>query len=125
MNKYFLIFGIIAVMLLVGFTGCLGNDDNGNDEELVPTASLKLQTKDELNTRDQNQDLAMLSHRSGDNIIWSDEYYLYDVYGSVGPVQAPVGVQGKVTVYILAYARYAVKFNDAYFDDAVLALQQP
>ena len=63
-------------MLLVGFTGCLGNDDNGNDEELVPTASLKLQTKDELNTRDQNQDLAMLSHRSGDNIIWSDLKFL-------------------------------------------------
>ena len=60
-----------------------------------------------------------------DSIVWSDEFYIYDAYDTVGPVQAPVGEQGQVTVYILAYARYAVKFNDAYFDDAVLALQQP
>ena len=60
-----------------------------------------------------------------DNIVWSDSFYFYDSYGEVGPVQASVGDEGKITVYILAHALYAVKFNDAYFDDAVLAIQQP
>ncbi len=60
-----------------------------------------------------------------DNIVWSDHFYIYDAYDMVGPINAPVGTEGKVTLYTLAYARYAVKFNDAYFDDAALALEQP
>lgn len=60
-----------------------------------------------------------------DTIVWRHKFYIYDAYDEVGPVQATVGQQGKVTVYILAHALYAVKFNDAYFDDAVLALRQP
>ncbi|MDF1514391.1 MAG: hypothetical protein P1S60_11335 [Anaerolineae bacterium] len=58
-------------------------------------------------------------------VIWSAPQYIYDVYDLVGPVAVEVGAEGKVTVYTLAYGRYAVKYNEAYFDDAVLAIQQP
>jgi len=69
---------VIAVILMVAITVVLAGvlyvwvtSLSGADEEVAPTASLKLTTRDELNTT-VGQDLAMLSHRSGDNMKWSD-----------------------------------------------------
>ena len=77
MNNNFIVIAIILVLLCVGFTGCVGNDDNGNDDndnhdKWAPVASLKMSTKDELDGMDTDQTLVMLSHRAGDNMKWSD-----------------------------------------------------
>jgi flagellin-like protein len=70
---------VIAVILMVAITVVLAGvlyvwvtSLSGADEEVAPTASLKLTTRDELNDTAQDQDFAMLSHRSGDNMKWSD-----------------------------------------------------
>lgn len=53
------------------------------------------------------------------NIIWSSGYS-YDEYHLIGPVQAEVGDAGTVTVFLRATAKWSVKHNDAYWDDASL-----
>ena len=69
---------VIAVILMVAITVVLAGvlyvwvtrlGDTGNDPP--PTVTLKLSTRDELNTT-VGQDLVMLSHRSGENVKWSD-----------------------------------------------------
>jgi hypothetical protein len=59
---------IIAIMLLVGFSGCLGNDDH---EDVAPTAILRLDRGDVLNAS-SNQSIAILAHKSGDEIKWAE-----------------------------------------------------
>jgi LysM repeat protein len=56
------------------------------------------------------------------NIIWSAPYYHYDNYGLVGPLQATVGESNAATMFMQAYGKWAIKHNDAYFDDASLKL---
>jgi hypothetical protein len=68
-NNYFLIFVIIAVMLLVGFSGCIGNDRR--NEEVAPTAIFNLIPGDILNAS-SNQTIAILTHQSGDEIKYSE-----------------------------------------------------
>ncbi len=57
-----------------------------------------------------------------DSIVWSPMVHHYDVFGLVGPVQATVGPNGVVTVFTRAYAKWALKHNDAYWDQASLTL---
>ena len=68
MNNNFIVIAIILVLLCVGFTGCIGDD---NDEELAPTATLKLNRGDVLNSS-SNQTLVILIHKSGDPIKYSE-----------------------------------------------------
>lgn len=55
-------------MLLVGFSGCIGNDGG---EESVPYATMRLNRGDILNAS-TNQTLAILTHQSGDAIKYSE-----------------------------------------------------
>lgn len=57
------------------------------------------------------------------NVIWTEPAYLYDTYALVGPVSAPVGTEGAVTVFTWAEAKWGVKHEDAYLDDASLVVQ--
>ncbi|MGC9467351.1 MAG: LysM peptidoglycan-binding domain-containing protein [Anaerolineae bacterium] len=59
------------------------------------------------------------------NIVWSSPYYVYDTYGYVGPVQATVGESGAATLFVQSYAKWALKHNDAYYDNASLKLLTP
>lgn len=57
-------------MLLVGFSGCLGNDDSRN-EEVVPTVTMRLIPGDVLNASG-NQSLTILTHQSGVSLKWTE-----------------------------------------------------
>ncbi len=59
------------------------------------------------------------------NVVWSQPYYYYDNFGRVGPVQATVGEAGVVTFFMQAYAKWQLKHNDAYWDNASLVLVTP
>ncbi len=59
------------------------------------------------------------------NIVWSGLVHHYDAFGLVGPVQATVGAEGVATVFTRAYAKWALKHNDAYWDHASLVLLTP
>ncbi|MBN2007183.1 MAG: LysM peptidoglycan-binding domain-containing protein [Anaerolineae bacterium] len=56
------------------------------------------------------------------NIVWSAAYYNRDNYGLVGPVQATVGAGGVATMFIQSYGKWALKHNDAYYDNASFKL---
>ncbi len=56
------------------------------------------------------------------NIVWSDMAYIYDVYGLVGPVEATVGQEGRITVFLLSEAKWGNKHEDAYWDDVSLVI---
>lgn len=58
-------------------------------------------------------------------ILWSEPTYIYDVYTSTHTVQATVGPAGQVTFYLRAHAKWAVKHNDAYWDNPTLVYTQP
>jgi flagellin-like protein len=69
---------VIAVILMVAITVVLAgvlyvwvNSLAEHRHEVPPNASLKLSTRDELNTT-VGQDLVILSLRSGENVKWSD-----------------------------------------------------
>ncbi len=57
------------------------------------------------------------------NIIWSPEQSAPDHYALIGPVTAQVGTDGRVCVYLRSQTRWAVKHQDAYWDDASLVTQ--
>lgn len=56
------------------------------------------------------------------NIVWSSPAYHYDTFGLVGPVQATVGEAGAATLFTRAHAKWQLKHNDAYMDNASLKL---
>lgn len=56
------------------------------------------------------------------NVIWSDMAYIYDVFGLVGPVEATVGQEGRITVFLLSEAKWGNKHEDAYWDDVSLVI---
>ena len=58
-----------------------------------------------------------------DSVIWSADAYIYDAYEKVGPISTLVGEDGAVTVFIYSYAKWPVKHNEAYWDDAELIVQ--
>lgn len=58
-------------------------------------------------------------------IVWSANYYHYDTYGLVGPLETTVGEGGVATLFIQAYGKWPNKHNDAYFDNASLVLMTP
>lgn len=53
-------------------------------------------------------------------IVWSEAAWHRDEYGQVGPVAATVGEGGAITVFIFGQAKWGLKHNDAYWDDAAL-----
>ncbi|MEA3376369.1 MAG: LysM peptidoglycan-binding domain-containing protein, partial [Chloroflexota bacterium] len=59
------------------------------------------------------------------NVIWTDDQVSPDQYRLIGPVTAEVGSEGKVTVFLRSIASWAVKHNDAYWDDASLVTTSP
>jgi LysM repeat protein len=59
------------------------------------------------------------------NVVWSPPYYHYDEYGLVGPVEVTAGEAGAVTMFINAQAKWSIKHNDAYVDDATLRVMTP
>ena len=59
------------------------------------------------------------------NILWSAEHYIYDVYDRVGPIQAVVGENGAVTFFLRSYAKWPNKHNDAYWDNPTLVYVEP
>ena len=59
------------------------------------------------------------------SIIWSAEQTSPDHYSLIGPVTAQVGADGNVSVYVRSRAKWGVKHNDAYWDDAELIVQLP
>ena len=54
------------------------------------------------------------------NIVWSEDAWYRDVYDRVGPVEATVGADGAITVFVFGQAKWPLKHNDAYWDDAAL-----
>ncbi len=56
------------------------------------------------------------------NIVWSEDAWHRDEYGGVGPVEATVSEGGAITVFIFGEAKWGLKHNDAYWDDAVLVV---
>ena len=56
------------------------------------------------------------------NIVWSNAAFNYDNFGPVGSVQATVGQSGAATMFMQAYGKWAVKHNDAYYDNPTLKL---
>ncbi|MGC9348731.1 MAG: LysM peptidoglycan-binding domain-containing protein [Anaerolineae bacterium] len=59
------------------------------------------------------------------NIVWSSPYYHHDEYGLVGPVQATAGEAGAVTMFINSQAKWSIKHNDGYYDNASLQVMTP
>ncbi len=59
------------------------------------------------------------------SIVWSAPAYHLDAYGRVGPVQATVGESGVATIFTQAYAKWAIKHNDAYKDSVSLRIVSP
>ncbi len=59
------------------------------------------------------------------SVIWSDPFYYRDTYGKAGPLQTWVGDSGTITVFLSGEAKWGVKHNDAYWDDASLIVQPP
>lgn len=57
-------------------------------------------------------------------VIWASGYS-YDEYRLIGPVQAEVGDAGTVTVFLRATAKWPLKHNDVYWDDASLIYVTP
>ncbi|MBN1261533.1 MAG: DUF11 domain-containing protein [Anaerolineae bacterium] len=58
------------------------------------------------------------------DIVWSDDVYLQDVYGQVGPVETFIGAEGAVTVFArFDSLKWGTSNNDAYWDDAALVIQ--
>lgn len=55
-------------------------------------------------------------------IVWSEDAWHRDVYGLVGPVEVTVGEGGAITVFIFGQAKWPLKHNDAYWDDAALVV---
>jgi LysM repeat protein len=60
----------------------------------------------------------------GSGVIWAGGYS-YDEYRLIGPVEAPVGEAGNVTVFLRATAKWGFKHNDVYWDDASLVYTTP
>lgn len=59
-------------------------------------------------------------------IVWSGFKASPDAYSLVGPVEAQVGAEGKVTVFMYSKVQhYAFMNNDAYWDDASLVYTTP
>jgi len=58
-------------------------------------------------------------------IVWSANYYHYDSYGLVGPVEATVGAGGVATIFTQNYGKWPNKHNDAYVDNISLVLMAP
>lgn len=56
------------------------------------------------------------------DIVWSAAHYNRDYYALVGPVQATVGAGGVATMFIQSYGKWALKHNDAYYDNASFKL---
>jgi hypothetical protein len=60
----------------------------------------------------------------GGGIVWASGYS-YDEYRMIGPVEAQVGESGTVTVFLRATAKWPLKHNDVYWDDASLVYTTP
>jgi len=58
------------------------------------------------------------------SVVWAGGYS-YDEYRMIGPVQAEVGDAGTVTVFLRATAKWSLKHNDVYWDDASLVYTTP
>jgi hypothetical protein len=59
----------------------------------------------------------------GESVIWCEPAYIYDVYERVGRVEATVGEEGTITVFLRSTAKWQAKHNDAYWDAAELVVQ--
>jgi hypothetical protein len=59
------------------------------------------------------------------SIVWSAAQASPDHYAPIGPVTAQAGPNNRVCVYVRSIARWGVKHNDAYWDDAELIVQLP
>lgn len=60
--------------------------------------------------------------RNLDDVIWSEDHWIYDEFAPVGPVTATVGQDGAVTVYIESYGKWQYMYNESYWDDASLSI---
>ncbi|MBN1179823.1 MAG: LysM peptidoglycan-binding domain-containing protein [Anaerolineae bacterium] len=58
------------------------------------------------------------------SIVWASGYS-YDEFRLIGPVEAQVGQNGNVTVFIRGTTKWPVKHNDIYIDDASLVYTTP
>jgi uncharacterized repeat protein (TIGR01451 family) len=57
------------------------------------------------------------------SVVWSAQRPSPDYYSLIGPVSAQVGASGSVCVYVRSWAKWGVRHNDAYWDDAELIVQ--
>ncbi|MGD1996193.1 MAG: LysM peptidoglycan-binding domain-containing protein [Anaerolineae bacterium] len=58
------------------------------------------------------------------SVVWAGGYS-YDEYSLIGPVETQVGESGAVTMFLRATAKWSVKHNDVYWDDASLVYTTP
>lgn len=58
-----------------------------------------------------------------EDIVWTENTYIYDAFEPVGPITATVGQDGSVTVYLYAGAKWIQWYNEAYWDDAALIIR--
>jgi LysM repeat protein len=58
------------------------------------------------------------------SVVWASGYS-YDEYRKIGPVEAQVGENGRVTVFLRATSKWAYKHNNIYWDDAKLVYTEP
>ena len=61
--------------------------------------------------------------RNLEDVVWSEDHWIYDEFAPVGPVTATVGIDGAVTIYIESYGKWPYKHNDAYWDDTSLIVR--
>ena len=59
------------------------------------------------------------------DVVWSKRAPAPDTFRPIGPVTAQVGPAGRVTVFLRSDTLWPYKHNDAYWDDANLAIQSP
>jgi uncharacterized repeat protein (TIGR01451 family) len=58
------------------------------------------------------------------NVLWSERTPSPDVYRRIGPVESVVGPAGAVTVFLRSDTWWPFKHNDAYWDNAVLLVNE-
>jgi hypothetical protein len=58
-----------------------------------------------------------------EEIVWTENYYIYDLFAPVGPISTEVGEEGAVTLYLYAGAKWVQWYNEAYWDDAALTIR--
>jgi hypothetical protein len=61
--------------------------------------------------------------RNLEDVVWSEDHWIYDEFAPVGAVTAQVSDDGVVTVYLESYGKWPYSYNEAYWDDAALIIR--